>query len=93
MSRQNRKKHRSYNRSVYRSLALISQFGINMLVPIFLLSFLGIYLDKRFGTDYLMVILFFVGALAGFRNIFVMAGKIYKDRDKNEKGKETNQDK
>lgn len=75
------KKRNKYNRSVYRSLAVITQFGINMLVPIFLCSFLGIYLDKKFGTSYIMIILFFLGALAGFRNIYIVAKRIYSDKD------------
>lgn len=65
-----------YDRSVYQSLALVTQFGITMLVPIFLCSFLGWYLDERFQTSYLFVLLFFIGALAGFRNIFILAKKI-----------------
>lgn len=76
-----------YDRSVYRSLALITQFGINMLVPIFLCSFLGIWIDRKAGTSYWMIILFFVGALAGFRNIYVMASRIYKDKDKSKDDK------
>lgn len=56
---------------------MISQFGINMLVPIFLCSFLGIYIDKKIGTSYWFIILFFVGALAGFRNVYIFARKIY----------------
>lgn len=63
-------------------MTLITQFGINMLVPIFLLSFLGIWLDKKLETSYLMIIFFFIGALAGFRNIYVMAKHIYEDKDK-----------
>lgn len=69
-----------YQKNVYRSLALISQFGINMLVPIFLCSFLGIFLDRKLGTSFFMVILFFVGALAGFRNVYIFARKIYTDK-------------
>ncbi len=80
-------RHQKYDKSVYRSLALITQFGINMLVPIFLCSFLGIWLDKKFGTSFWMIILFFVGALAGFRNIYIMAAKVYKDKDKNKDDK------
>ena len=56
---------------------MISQFGINMLVPIFLCSFAGMFLDRRFGTSYWTVALFFVGALAGFTNVFRFAKKIY----------------
>ena len=75
------KKRNKYNRSVYRSLAVITQFGINMLVPILLCSFLGMYLDKKLGTSYIMILLFFIGALAGFRNIYIVAKRIYSDKD------------
>ncbi len=71
------KRKRSYDRSVFQALTLISQFGINMLVPIGLMTFLGVYLDKRFGTSYLVVLLFFVGALAGGRNVYQMSKKFF----------------
>lgn len=74
-----------YHKSVYRSLALISQFGINMLVPIFLCSFAGMYLDKKAGTSYIMVIFFFVGAMAGFRNVYLFSKKIYMEKDEGRK--------
>ena len=70
-----------YNHSVYHSLSLIMQFSINMLVPIFLCSFLGMYMDKKFGTSFWFVLLFFAGAFAGFRNIFVLAKKIYERKE------------
>lgn len=70
-------RNNKYNRSVYQSLAVITQFGINMIVPICLCTFAGWYLDKKFQTEIWFVILFFVGALAGFRNIFILAKKIY----------------
>lgn len=65
------------NNSVIQSFAMVTQFGISMLVPIFLCAFLGWYLDEKLGTSYLFIILFFVGALAGFRNIYIMSKKIY----------------
>lgn len=65
------------DKSVYRSFAMITQFGINMLVPIGMMTWLGVYLDKRFGTSYLMIVLFFVGAVAGGRNVYRMAQKVY----------------
>lgn len=74
-------RRRKYNKSVYQSLALITQFGINMLVPVFLCSFAGIWLDKKLGTSFWMILLFFVGALAGFRNIYIMAKRIYDSKD------------
>ena len=80
-------KRKKDDKSVYRSLALVTQFGINMLVPIFLCTFLGIWIDKKAGTSYWMIILFFLGAVAGFRNIYIMAKGVYdtkgsKDHDK-----------
>ncbi len=66
-----------YNKNVYRALMMISQFGINMLVPIFICSFAGMFLDRKFGTSYWMVVLFFAGALAGLTNVLRFARKIY----------------
>lgn len=74
-------KRRGYDRSVYRSLALISQFGINMLVPILLCMLAGSFLDDRLGTSYWAILLFFIGALAGFTNIFKMAKRIMRDQN------------
>lgn len=66
-----------YNRNVYQALMMITQFGINMLVPIFICTFLGIFLDRKLGTSGFTVALFFVGALAGFTNVFQFAKRIY----------------
>ena len=70
-----------YHKTVYQSLSLITQFGITMVVPIFLCSFLGWYLDEKFQTTWLFVALFFIGALAGFRNIFILAQKVFEEKD------------
>ena len=66
-----------YNRNVYQALMMISQFGINMLVPIFICSFAGMFLDWKFETSFWTVVLFFIGAMAGFTNVFRFAKKIY----------------
>lgn len=70
------------NRNVHKALAMITQFSINMLVPIFICTFLGIFLDKKLGTSFLVIILFFMGAMAGFRNIMLMSRDIYGKDDK-----------
>lgn len=49
-----------------------------MIVPILLCTFLGIFLDRLLNTSFIVIILFFLGAMAGFRNIFIMV----KDQDK-----------
>ncbi len=70
-----------YHKTVYQSFALITQFGITMIVPIFLCSLLGWYLDEQFQTSWLFITLFFVGALAGFRNIYIMSKQIMEAKD------------
>ena len=78
------RKKRHYDKSVYRSIAMVTQFGLNMLVPIGLMSALGIYLDRRLGTSYWMIILFFVGAIAGGQNVYRMARQIYAPKEEKE---------
>lgn len=71
-----------YNKNVYRALAMITQFGLNMMVPILGCSFLGSFIDKKLGTSFFVIIFFFIGALAGFRNVFLFSRKIYEDKEK-----------
>ena len=47
-----------YKKSVYQSLVLITQFGINMMVPIFLCTGLGIFIDKKSRLFYNSIIYF-----------------------------------
>ena len=81
-------KKRKLDRSVYRSMTLISQFGINMIVPVAMCMFLGIFLDTKLGTGYWTVILFFVGALAGFNSIYKMAKKIINNKSSKDNDRE-----
>ncbi len=74
----------SSDRNNFRIITFISQFAINMLVPIFVCSFIGYMIDDHFGTQIWFVILFFVGAAAGARNIYVLARKSYRDKGDSE---------
>lgn len=71
-------KHRNEN---FKMLSLITQFGINMLVPIFLCFFAGMFLDRKLGTNYIAILLFFVGAIAGFRNVYIFVKKNTKSQE------------
>lgn len=61
-----------YKRSVFRSLAMVTQLGFSVLTPIFLCVYTGYLVDSHFGTK-LMVPLLILGVLAGGRCGFVMA--------------------
>ncbi len=84
----NSRKRKPYDASVYRSLALITQFGINMVVPIGMMSALGIWLDRGFGTSFWTIVLFFVGAVAGAQNVYRMAKRVYAGTSAEEKSGE-----
>ena len=81
------KQQKSNDNSVAQALMMVMQFGINMLVPICLMSALGVWLDKKFDTSFWMIILFFVGALAGGQNVYRMAKQVYRE-NKQESDKE-----
>ncbi|MGL5435077.1 MAG: AtpZ/AtpI family protein [Lachnospiraceae bacterium] len=53
-----------YKKSVFRSLALVTQLGLSVLTPVFLCVFAGYQLDFRFGTKTLIPLLV-LGILAG----------------------------
>ena len=77
------KKKSKHDKSVLQSLTLISQFGINMLVPIGLMLWLGLWLDEKLETSWLVIPCFFVGAIAGAQNIYKMAKSlISRDKEK-----------
>ncbi|MDD3206331.1 MAG: AtpZ/AtpI family protein [Lachnospiraceae bacterium] len=87
-----RMRERNNPKKVLRSLTLITQFGINMLVPIFLCSFVGIFIDRKLNTSFCMILLFFVGAIAGFRNIYILSRQIYEDKDRRKRSDKNNTD-
>ncbi|NBJ93709.1 AtpZ/AtpI family protein [bacterium 1xD42-62] len=72
-----RERYVKFNRKVYQALTMIGQFGINMLVPVFLCSFLGIFLDGKLGTNFFVIVFFFVGAVAGGYNVYRFARGIF----------------
>lgn len=75
------KHDKPYDKSVWRSLTMITQFGINMLVPIGLMTALGIFLDQKFETGWITIVLFFVGAVAGGQNVWRMAKRIFAENE------------
>ena len=73
--------------SVVQALLMVSQFSLNMLVPIGMMCVLGIWLDKTFDTNFWMVLLFFVGAVAGGQNVYRMAKRFWGDNGQNKEQK------
>lgn len=66
-------------KNIARALAMLSQIGISMLVPIFLCMLLGNWLDKKFGTSpWLLVIFIILGVGAAFRTLYMMTVYTFK---------------
>ncbi len=72
-----KKKDANNKREIFKTLSYITQFGISMLVPIAMCFFGGLWLDKWLGTSFIAIILFFVGAVAGARNVYILARKFF----------------
>lgn len=70
-----------YKKSVFKTLSLITQLGISMIVPIFLCVYVGNYLDNRFHW-HTFIPLMILGILAGFRNCYILV----KDANRDEEG-------
>ena len=62
-----------FSRDSLKALAMLTQMGITMIVPIGLGLFLGAFLDRKLNTAPIFLIVFILlGIAAGFRNIYHM---------------------
>jgi len=56
---------------MYENLALLSQVGIMMVVPIIGGLFVGKWLDEKFGTTpIIMLVCILLGAISAFMNLY-----------------------
>ena len=79
------------NKDVQKTLVLITQFGISMIVPIVLCMFLGMFVADKLSAPIITVPFFVLGALAGFRNVYILAKSVYKD-DKKKKEQDSDEE-
>lgn len=66
---------------IVKILSFISQFTLIMLIPTVGCFFLGLYLDKKFGTSFLSIIFFFVGAAGGMTGVYKLIRSTFKDSE------------
>ncbi len=64
-----------YKKSVFRSLAMVTQLGLCVLTPVLLAVAAGSYMDSRFGIR-IMLPLLILGVLGGGRGAYVMAKRL-----------------
>lgn len=69
-------------RSLLLTLGTLSTIGISVVVAVAIGVYIGLKLDKWLGTEpWFFFIFLFFGIAAGFRNIYLMAGKEIKRDD------------
>ena len=80
------------NKKTFQTLALVTQLGLTMVVSIGMTSALGIWLDKRFGTSWITVVMFVVGTAAGIQSVWRMIKKIYSDEERDKEREPSGED-
>ena len=76
-----------YKKSVYRNFALISQLGISVIVPIGLCIFIGVLIDKKVNSNFIIPLIF-LGIAAGARNAYMIAMASVKEEKKDDNRKD-----
>ena len=76
------------NKDLWRSLAMVSSMGISVVLAIAIGVWFGLKLDGWFGTKpWFFYIFLLIGIAAGFKNIYVIAGReIRKDDGNDQRG-------
>jgi ATP synthase protein I len=67
------------DRRFIRLMGVLSTVGITMVVATVIGYFIGVFLDKVFGTSpWLMIVFLLLGIAAGFKNLYDQTKKIIK---------------
>ncbi|MDD2853067.1 MAG: AtpZ/AtpI family protein [Desulfuromonadaceae bacterium] len=76
------------NRQLFQSLAMVSSMGISVVLAIAIGVWFGLALDRWLGTKpWFFYIFLFIGIAAGFKNVYVIAGReIRKSDDSDQRG-------
>lgn len=80
-------RHRGGNKKeTFQILSLITQLGLVMITSVGMATALGLWLDRKLGTSFITVLLFFAGAVAGGQGVYRLIKKIYRDEDGKDEG-------
>ena len=70
---------------ITETFSMVLQFGLNMIIPIAMCIALGVWIGDKYNMDWIVIPLFFIGALAGYTSIFKMVKQYLKKTDKRAK--------
>lgn len=77
-----------FDPKVGKTLALISQIGINMIVPILMMGWLGNWLAGKCQLPLIFPIFLFLGIAGGFRSVYSLICPLLKEDKKEKKSHE-----
>ena len=77
-----------YKSSVYKTLSLITQIGISIMVPIFLMLIISIIIKEKFKID-LIILFIIIGVVVGIRNAIFLINSFLEDERMNDKKEES----
>jgi ATP synthase protein I len=66
-------------KSVFRSLAMISQVGISIMTPIFLCAYIGYRIDLMMGTRWIILPMLILGVLSGGRCAWQLVKRVMEE--------------
>ncbi len=73
------------NRQLFRSLAMVSSMGISVVLAIAIGVWFGLTLDRWLNTTpWFFYIFLLIGIAAGFKNVYVIAGREIRKSDDND---------
>lgn len=75
-------------REIVTSSSMVLQFSLNMITPIVLCVALGVWIGNEYDMDWVVIPLFFVGAIAGYNSIYRMVKEYLKSTKKETKKEE-----
>lgn len=64
-----------FDKSVYKILAMISQVGISMIVPVLVCTYVGVWLERKYNFPWTLIMIV-LGVLAGVRNIIAIVRRM-----------------
>lgn len=81
MGKRNKEKER---RELAQNYSFVLQFGLNMIIPILGCTLLGSYIDDLLSTNFIVLIGFVIGMLAGYTSIYKTVKKRFKKENEDE---------
>ncbi len=64
---------------IIQTLAMVSQIGISMMVPIFLCTWIGWQLYRRFDNAVWFIVMLVIGIGASLRNLYILTVSFYSE--------------